>query len=92
MYFSVQLHFRYLLAVEGNDVASGLKWMLASNSVVLMVPPRRETWARESQLQAWVHYVPVQPDFSDLVEKLEFCEAHLHICYAVSQHATDYVR
>lgn len=35
----------------GNDVASGLKWMLASNSVVFMPLPRVETWAMESLLQ-----------------------------------------
>ena len=36
---------------KGNDVASGLKWMLASNSVVFMPLPRVETWAMESLLQ-----------------------------------------
>lgn len=35
----------------GNDAASGLKWMLASNSVVFMPLPRVETWAMESLLQ-----------------------------------------
>ena len=50
-YYKEQLKCRYLLAVEGNDVASGLKWMLASNSVVLMAPPRRETWLAESRLR-----------------------------------------
>lgn len=25
------LEYRYLIAVEGNDVPTGLKWMLASN-------------------------------------------------------------
>jgi len=38
----------------GNDVASGLKWMLASNSVVFMPLPRRETWAMESLLQVYM--------------------------------------
>lgn len=66
--------------------------MLASQSVILMPPPRRETWALESQLQAWVHYIPLLPDFSDLLEKVEFCEAQLHICQSVSRHATEYMR
>lgn len=35
----------------GNDVASGLKWMLASNSVVFMPLPRYETWIEESMLE-----------------------------------------
>jgi len=41
----------------GNDVASGLKWMLASNSVVLMPLPRRESWAMESLLQVYVFHM-----------------------------------
>lgn len=32
-------------------MATGLKWMLASQSVVLMAPPRREIWEMESLLQ-----------------------------------------
>lgn len=91
-YFSDQLHFRYLLAVEGNDVASGLKWMLASKSAVMMVPPRRETWALESHLQAWVHFIPLEPDFSDLLDKIEFCESQLQVCEPISRYSTDYMR
>jgi hypothetical protein len=32
-------------------VATGLRWMLASRSVVMMVPPRREIWSMESLLR-----------------------------------------
>jgi len=53
----------------GNDVASGLKWMLASNSVVFMPPPRVETWAMESLLQVfWCH----------MVRGVMSCTAYLH--------------
>ncbi len=31
-----QLKFKYFLSLEGNDVATGLKWMLLSNSVVFI--------------------------------------------------------
>ena len=50
-----QLQFRYLLSLEGNDVASGLKWMLHSNSTVLMPKPTCESWACESLLRPYVH-------------------------------------
>lgn len=66
-----QLRSRYLLSLEGNDVASGLKWMLLSNSVVMMPQPTMETWACEAFLKPMVHYVPVAPDLSDLEERLE---------------------
>ena len=54
------LQHKFLLSCEGNDVATNLKWVLASNSCVLMHPPRFESWLLESQLKPMVHYVPVR--------------------------------
>ena len=34
-----QLKYKYILMLEGNDVATGLKWQLISNSVVFMARP-----------------------------------------------------
>lgn len=60
------LKFRYLISVEGNDVATNLKWALASNSVVFMPPPTRESIILESTLIPWVHFVPLKYDMSEL--------------------------
>ena len=76
----------------GNDVATGLKWMLASNSVVLMPSPRREIWSHESLLQPYVHYIPLKADMCDLLEKIVECEKDLYVCECVSQRATAYMR
>ena len=58
-----QLQYRYLLSLEGNDVATDLKWKLASSSLVLMPKPTKEGWLMEGKLEPWVHYVPVDsPD------------------------------
>lgn len=70
------LENKYLLSLEGNDVASGLKWMMASRSCVLMPPPSVESWFCESLLEPWRHYVPVKPDLSDLEEKVQWCQDH----------------
>jgi hypothetical protein len=43
-----------LIMIEGNDVASGLKWALLSQSVVLMSPPKHTSWAMEELLKPWV--------------------------------------
>ena len=37
---------RYALSLEGNDVATNLKWLLASNSVVVMPSPTMEVRAK----------------------------------------------
>ena len=76
---------RYQLAIEGNDVATNLKWALYTDSVVLMPVPTVETWLLEGQLRPWVHFVPVRDDFADLEAKLSWCEAHQrHASYIAS--------
>ena len=54
------LQYKALILLEGNDVSSGLKWALFSNSIVMMPPPTLTSWAMEEMLQPWVHYVPIQ--------------------------------
>ena len=69
-----QLRYKYVLSVEGNDVATNLKWILASNSLCLMPAPRMETWFMEGRLVAGRHYVQLRDDFSDLEEKILYYE------------------
>lgn len=71
-----QLRFRYVLAIEGNDVASNLKWILSSNSLAVMPRPEYETWFQEGLLEPGVHYVEIRPDYADLEEKLAWYDAH----------------
>lgn len=39
-------------------------------------------------LEAWVHYIPVKADLSDLREKFEWAEAHPHKAKTISDNAT----
>ena len=64
--------YRYTLSLEGNDVATDLKWKLASGSLVLMPPPTKEGWLMEGRLQPWVHYVPLDSP-EDVDVKLRWC-------------------
>jgi hypothetical protein len=86
-----QLKYKYLISLEGNDVATGLKWMLYSNSVVIMSKPVIEGWLMEGLLKPYVHYVPLKNDFSDLEEVLEWCIKHDHICKRISENATEWM-
>lgn len=70
-----QLQYKFVLSIEGNDVATNLKWIMASNSVCVMPPPTKESWFMEGLLKPWVHYVPILPDLSDLAEVIEQCIA-----------------
>lgn len=53
------LQYKALIMLEGNDVSSGLKWALFSNSVVLIPEPTLTSWSMEERLEPWVHYIPV---------------------------------
>jgi hypothetical protein len=70
-----QMKYRYIISIEGIDVATGLKWILASNSLCIGPPMRFETWFMEGLLKPGIHYVAVKPDFSDLEEKIAYYEA-----------------
>jgi hypothetical protein len=76
MTIAEQLDHKLLLSVEGNDVASGLKWMMASQSCVLMPEPTVESWFCETFLEPWEHYVPVRHDLGDVEEKVDWCLSH----------------
>ena len=86
------LHHKYLLSLEGNDVASGLKWMLLSNSVVFMPTPTFESWALESLLIPYIHYVPVAADLSNLIEQLAWAMENDAVCQNISRTATQFMK
>ena len=71
-----QLRHKFVLCIEGHDVASNLKWVLSSNSLALMPRPEYETWFLEGTLLPGVHYVEIAPDYSDLSEKIGWYAAH----------------
>ena len=66
------LNYKFIMALEGNDVASNLKWVMSSNSIAVMNKPTCETWFMEGRLIADVHYIEVKDDFSDIEEKLQY--------------------
>ena len=71
-----QLRYKYILCIEGNDVATNLKWAMSSNSLCFMTRPRYETWFMEGRLQAGVHYVELAHDYADLSEKISYYNAN----------------
>ena len=91
MSMNSQLKYKYLLSLEGNDVATGLKWQLYSNSVVFMKKPTFVSWAMEDKLEPYVHYIPLNDDFSDVDEKLRWAESNQDRCEIISRNATQYI-
>ncbi|CAJ1945507.1 unnamed protein product [Cylindrotheca closterium] len=86
-----QLEFKYILNVEGNDVSSGLKWQLASNSVVFMAKPMTVSWAMEELLIPFYHYIPVDENFENLPEMIQWAKTHDEEAKKISEQATQYM-
>ena len=86
------LDYKFIMTLEGNDVASNLKWVMSSNSLAVMTRPTCETWFMEGTLVAGYHYVEVKEDFSDLPEKLQYYIEHPEQAEDIIRHAHEYVR
>lgn len=85
------LEYRYIMALEGNDVASNLKWVMSSNSIAVMPKPTCETWFMEGKLIPDYHYIEIKPDFSDLEERLDYYNQHPEEAKQIIEHAHTYV-
>jgi hypothetical protein len=91
MGYKEYLNSKFLISVEGNDVATDLKWKLLSNSVVLMTKPKKCSWFMEDQLIPYVHYIPLSEDFGNLEEQYAWCLSHMDECEKISKNATKYM-
>lgn len=85
------LHYRYIMCLEGNDVASNLKWVMSSNSVAVTPRPTCETWFMEGRLQPNIHYIEIRDDFADLIEKMDYYTAHPAEAQQIINNAHAYV-
>ena len=87
-----QMKCKYIVSIEGNDVATNLKWILHSNSLCLMPKPRFETWFLESRLIAGVHYVQLEEDYSNLIAVFEHYEKNPQDALTIIGHAQAYTQ
>lgn len=87
-----QLEYKFILSLEGNDVATNLKWVMSSNSLAVMPKPKYETWFMEGSLIPNYHYVLINDNYSDLEERLNYYIAHTDEALEIIRNANEYVR
>ena len=76
MNFEQMLEYKAIIMLEGNDVSTGLKWSLYSNSVVLTPKPTCTSWAMEELLVPYVHYVPIYENLTNVEEQVKWVMEH----------------
>ncbi|ORY21979.1 hypothetical protein BCR39DRAFT_474188 [Naematelia encephala] len=64
------LQFKYIVDVDGNAWSARFKRLLTSGSLIFKSTIMPEWWT--DRIQPWVHYVPIQMDYSDLYDALTF--------------------
>lgn len=92
MQIEEMLKYKFLLSLEGNDVATNLKWILLSNSVVIMAKPNKCSWFMEDMLMPFIHYVPLNDGNSNIEEMYNWCMANLDKCKTIAENATKYMK
>ena len=85
------LDYKFIMSLEGNDVASNLKWVMSSNCIAVTPKHTQETWFMEGKLIPNYHYIEVKEDFSDLEERLQYYIDHPDEAEAIIQHAHEWI-
>jgi hypothetical protein len=91
MTLAEHLDFKFIMCLEGNDVASNLKWVMSSNSLAVMPLPKYETWFMEGTLIPNYHYVLIKDDYSDLEERMNYYIEHTDEAQKIIENAHQYV-
>lgn len=86
-----QLKYKYIISIEGYDVATNLKWIMNSNSLCFMIKPKFETWFMEGTLIPNYHYVLLKDDYSDIQEKMDYYNNHPKEALRIIKNANEYV-
>ncbi|WVF68121.1 hypothetical protein IAT40_002884 [Kwoniella sp. CBS 6097] len=70
------LDYKYIIDVDGNAWSARFKRLLAAGSLVFKATIMPEWWT--DRIQPWVHYVPIQMDYSDLYDAMVFFQGDPH--------------
>lgn len=82
--------YKYILCLQGNDVATSLKWQMAHNSLIFMPTPTKESWLMEGLLRPWVHYVPLDSPL-EAADRLRWARANDAECQHIVANANAWV-
>ena len=85
------MKYKFILSLEGYDVATNLKWIMNSKSLCFMPKPTCESWFMEGTLIPNFHYVEIKNDFSDLEEKIKYYITNVKECKKIIRNANKYV-
>jgi hypothetical protein len=86
------LDYKFVLCLEGYDIASNLRWVMSSHSLAVMPKPTFDSWYMERRLIPNYHYVEIKADYSDLEERLNYYIQNPDEASRIIKNANEYAR
>src|SRR5690606_35312651 len=80
-----------ILALEGNDVATNLKWIMSFNSIAVMHMPKFETWVMDGRLIPDYHVICIKGGYPDLNDKLTYYVQNTAEALKIVRNAHQYI-
>jgi len=86
------MKYKYQISIDGHTCSyPGLQWKLLSKCTVFLQQTNDIMWFY-SQIQPWVHYIPVNEDLSDLVEKILWAQSHDEECRKIASNSHQFAK
>ena len=81
---------KIIFIVDGNVIASNQMYAFASGSVPFVIT-QAKCWF-SPYIQPFVHYIPISPDFSDLMENIRFVQENEDKAQVIAKNAVQLTR
>lgn len=81
-----QSTYRYIINVDGHVSAFRLSIELGMGSVILLAESKWKLWYTDL-LVPYEHYVPINSDLSDLIQKIEWCRQNDNKCQEIASNS-----
>ena len=89
---SEQIKYKYLIDIDGyTNSWEGTVWKLYSGSVVIKQKSIWKQWYYDELIE-WVHYVPVNNDFSNLDIVIQWCINNDNICKQIAKNSRKFIK
>lgn len=84
------LKYKYLPVLDGHMCSyPGFQWRLLSHSICFKQKSDQIQWFYQA-LKPYEHYIPIEHDLSDLVDKIVWAKKNDEECKKIAKHATDF--
>ncbi|ULO01260.1 hypothetical protein AVANS_0627 [Campylobacter sp. RM5004] len=87
-----QLKYKFIISLEGWDVATNLKWIMSSNSIAITPRLKYETWFMEGRLIPNEHFLLIKDDFSDIFDVMDNALSNNDLVKNIIRNQNEYIK